>query len=52
MSKLKIINPSADEIGMMIQRDLIPATGAYETAKSTTSRIYDPSAYVLEYRPY
>ena len=34
---------------MMIQRELIPETGAYETVKSTPSGMYNPSARVMEY---
>ena len=35
MSKTKIVKPSADAILMMTQREIIPATGAYDTTKST-----------------
>ena len=37
---------------MMTQKDIMPWTGAYETLNSTHSIMYDPSAYVLEYRSY
>ena len=33
MSKTKIIGNSVDTIAMMILREMMPATGAYETAK-------------------
>ena len=52
MSKTKIVRPSADAISMMIQRDQIPATGAYVTVKSTTSIVYDTSAHVVFYISY
>ena len=32
---------------MMIRRDLMPATGTYETVKSTHSRMDDPYTHVL-----
>ena len=52
MYKTKIIKPSADAMEMMIQRELVTETGAYETVKSTTSIIDDTSANALEYRSY
>ena len=36
MSKTKIIRPCADAIAMIIQREKILETGAYDTVKSTT----------------
>ena len=36
----------------MMQRDLIPETGAYDTVKFNPSRMDDPYAHVLEYRSY
>ena len=48
----KIVRPSADAISMMMQRERMTETGAYETVKSTTSRIDDTSANALEYRSY
>ena len=48
----KIINPSSDEIKMMIRRDLIPATGVYKTVNSTPSIMNYPSTYVIEYWQY
>ena len=50
MSNTKRIKPSEDSIAMMIRRDLMPATGEYETVKSTTSILYDPYVNVLYYR--
>ena len=50
MSKVKFINPYADETSMMIQSGLILATGAYYTVKSTTSIMDDQSEHVLKYR--
>ena len=50
MSNTKIINPSADAITTMTRSEWIPATGAYETVKSTPSSMDDQSAHVLEYR--
>ena len=48
----KIINPSSDEIKMMIQRDLIPETGVYQKVNSTPSIMNYPSTYVIEYWQY
>ena len=47
MSKTKIIRPSSDVMAVVIQREKIPATGAYETLKSTPSSMDDISAHVL-----
>ena len=38
-----------DAISIMIQRERMPDTGAYDTLKSTPSMIDYPSAHVLEY---
>ena len=46
------MRPSADEITVMIQREQMKATGAYDTLNSNISRMDDPSAHVLEYRLY
>ena len=43
-----MIMTSADAIAIMILGYLIPATGAYETVKSTNSIIDEPSAQVIE----
>ena len=43
---------SVDAFTMMIQIDLMLATGAYEMVNSNTSIMDDPSAHVLEYRSY
>ena len=51
MSKKKT-NPSADAIKMMIWRDVMPTTCAYDTLKSNAWSMDDPSAHVLEYRSY
>ena len=47
ISKTIIIKPSVEGISMVIQRDLIHSTVAYETANSPHSIIYDPSVYFL-----
>ena len=52
MMKRKRVKPSSDTIEVMMQREGIPATGAYATVKSTPSSIYDPSSHVLEYKSY
>ena len=52
MSKKKIIKPCTDAVAMMIQRDLIPETGVYETVKSTPSIMDNTYIHVLEYRSY
>ena len=52
MSKTKIINTSTYEIEMMIRREKITATVAYETVKSTPSGMDDTYVHVLEYRSY
>ena len=52
MSKIKIINPSSYEIAMMTHIHLMPATGAYEKVKSTTSRMEDTFSTVIAYRSY
>ena len=48
MSKTKIIKPYKDEMSMMMRRDLISETGAYETVKSTNSSMDDTCAHVIE----
>ena len=48
ISNINIIMTSEDSIKMVIIIDLVLATGAYETVKSTPSSMYDPSAQVLE----
>ena len=53
MSKAKTIQPSIDvKAMMMMRRDRILVTGAYETVKSNTSSMDDTSANVLEYISY
>ena len=52
MSKKKTIRPSAYEITMMMQREQMPYTSVYNTVKSITSSMYDPSVHVLGYRLY
>ena len=47
MSKTKIIKPSADVIAIMMQREWMPATAAYETTKSTPSSMDYLSVHVL-----
>ena len=46
MSKTNITRPSADAIDMIIQRERIPHTGAYDIVKSTPSITDDTSAHV------
>ena len=52
MSKTRIINPSADAMDIIIQREQITATGAYETVNPTPLSMDDPSSHVLGYRSY
>ena len=52
MSNKKIMKPSAYAISVIMPRERIPATGAYDTLKSTPSIIYDPYVHVLEYISY
>ena len=49
MSKTRIIKPSADAMVKMMRRVKIPETVAYETVKSTTSRMDYPYAHVLKH---
>ena len=46
------MRPSADEIDMMMQRGCMPATGTYDIVYSTPSTVDDPSAHIIEYKPY
>ena len=52
MSKINIFRPSIYVMAMMIQREIMPATGVYETVKSNPSSMDDSSAHVLEYSSY
>ena len=52
MSKTKIMRPSIDAIAVIIQRERMPAKGAYDTVKSTPSIVDDPYEHVIEYRSY
>ena len=52
MSKTKIMRPSAYPIATITRRERIPATGAYDTVKSTTSSMDDLSAHVLGFKWY
>ena len=52
MYKTRIMRPSADKIDMIMQRERMPATGAYATVKSTSSRMDDLYTNILEYREY
>ena len=47
MSKIKIINPSAEAMTVVILIDVIPENVAYETVKSIPSIMDDPYAHVL-----
>ena len=50
MSNTKIRRPSTDKIAIMIQRELMSATFAYGTVKSTPSSMDDSSTHVMENR--
>ena len=52
MSKTKIMRPSAYAIAVIIWREQMPATDAYDTVNSNHSSMYDPSAHVLDYKSY
>ena len=52
MSNAKRIKPSTYAIAMMMRKYIMPATGAYETVKSTTSSMDDTYAHVMGYRSY
>ena len=52
MTKTKRIKFSLYAIVMMIERERMPATGAYEAVKSTSSSMDDPYVHVPEYRSY
>ena len=47
MSKTKIIKISEEAMKMMMQRDLMPETGAHETGGSIPSTMDHTSAHVL-----
>ena len=48
-SNTNIMRPYAEAIAMIMHRERMPATGAYNTLKSTPSIMDDPYAHVLEY---
>ena len=52
MYKTKGMMTSSDTIATKIQREKIPATGAYDTVKSTTLIMDYNSANFREYRSY
>ena len=52
MSKTKIIKPSEYAMEKIMQIDLMPSTGVYDTVKSSPSIMDDPSAHVLECKSY
>ena len=52
MSNKKIIKPAADKIVIILQRDWMPGTGAYDKMKSTPSSMDDTSANIMEYISY
>ena len=52
MSKTKLIGISVDSITMVMQREQMTVTGAYDKLKSTPSIMDDLSAYILEYISY
>ena len=47
MYKRKIVNTSAEAMVIIMQRDLMPATGKCKTVKSNHSRMYDQYAHVI-----
>ena len=49
MSKTKRMRPSIYGIYMIIIRDQVPATGAYDNLESTPSSMDDQYSHVLEY---
>ena len=49
MSKTKRIKTSTNAMAVMMQRERMPETGAYETVKSTPSSMDYPSSHVMEY---
>ena len=49
MSNRKIIKYPPEAMIMLIQRDLIPATGVYEAVNSNQSSMNEPSAKVIDY---
>ena len=48
MPNTKIIRLSTEAIAMIVWRERMPATGTYDTVKSTPSSMDYPSAHVLE----
>ena len=52
MSNKKIIKPYEDAMTIIMQIDLMPSTGDYDTLNSSPSRMDDPSAHVLECKSY
>ena len=52
MSKKNIIRPYVEAIAMIMQRERMPSICAYDTVKSTPSRMDDKPAHVLEYISY
>ena len=46
------MRPSAEVIAVIIRRDQMPVTGAYDTVKSTTSSLDYTSANIFDYRSY
>ena len=52
MSKTKIMRSSTGTIATIMQREQIPGTGAYDTAKSTLSSMDNTYSHVLEYKLY
>ena len=47
MSKTKIMKHSKDAMEMITKREIMVETGAYETVKSTPSRMDDKYAHVM-----
>ena len=43
------MRPSEDAIPIMMRRERMPATGEYDTVKSTPSIMDDTSAHFLDY---
>ena len=44
------MRPSSDVIDMIMQREWMPATDAYDTVNSTPSSMDDPYLHFLDYK--
>ena len=52
MSNKIRMRPSANAIAMIIQRERMPDTGAYDTLNSTPSSVDNPFVHVVDYISY